>query len=51
MSAYFCVVPSYTGRGLAMGRSPIQGVVLKCQNGFLGSEVKSELEQARGSNP
>jgi len=51
MSTFFCVVLSCVGRDLAMGRSPIQGVVLKCQNGFLGSEVKSELEQARGSNP
>jgi hypothetical protein len=29
MSAFFCVALSYVGRGLAMGRSPVQGVVLK----------------------
>jgi len=27
MSAFFCVVFSFVGRGLLMGRSPVQGVL------------------------
>jgi len=38
-------------RGLATGRSPIQGVLPKCQNGFTVLEVNSESEQDRGPNP
>jgi hypothetical protein len=49
-SAFFCVVLSCVGRGLAMHRSPIQGDLEKCLNGFIFSEVSSELEQARGPN-
>jgi hypothetical protein len=26
------------GKGLALGRSPVQGVALKCQNGFMVSQ-------------
>jgi hypothetical protein len=32
-----------------MGRSPVQGVLLKCQNEFIVSEVGSESKQAEGS--
>jgi hypothetical protein len=37
-------------RGLVMGRSPIQGVLPKCLNGFTVSEVNSGSEEARGPN-
>jgi hypothetical protein len=36
---------------LAMGRSSVQGVLPKCLNGFITSEVNCELEQARGPKP
>jgi hypothetical protein len=45
MSAFFCVVLSCVRRGLVMDRSPIQGVLRKCLNGFIVSEVSSESEQ------
>jgi len=35
-------------RGLAMGLPPVQGVLTKCLNGLIDSEVISELQQARG---
>jgi len=31
-----------------MGRSPVRGVLPKCQNGFIVSEVTSESEQVGG---
>jgi hypothetical protein len=44
----FYVVLHCVGRGLAMGRSPIQGVLPKRPNGFVVSEVNSELERTTG---
>jgi len=38
------------GRGLAMGRFPVQGVLQKCLKGFIVSEVNCESEQANGLN-
>jgi hypothetical protein len=38
-------------RGLATGRSPVQGVLPKYLKEFLVSELNCELEQVRGSNP
>jgi hypothetical protein len=34
-----------------MGRSLVQGALLKCLKGFIVSEVKSDSERARGPNP
>jgi len=45
MYVSFSDVLSYVGRGLAMGRSPVQGVYLK---GFIVSQVKSVLRMDRG---
>jgi len=39
MSAIFCLVLSFVGRGLAMGRSSVQGVPQKCLKGFRVSEL------------
>jgi len=50
MSMFFCIVLSCVDKGLAMNRFSIKGVLLKCLNSFIVSEVKSELEQARGPN-
>jgi hypothetical protein len=47
----FCVVLSCVNRGLAVGRSPIQGVLPKYQKGFNVPEVHSESEQVRELNP
>jgi len=33
-----------------MGQSPEQGVIPKCRNGFVVSEVNSESERTRGYN-
>jgi hypothetical protein len=33
-----------------MGRSPVDGVLLKCLNGFVVLEVNSGSEQAKGPN-
>jgi hypothetical protein len=41
MSVFSCVVLSFVGRGLEMGRSPVQEV---------NSEVTCKLEQAREPN-
>jgi hypothetical protein len=49
-SASFCVVLSCVGRGLAVGRSPLQGTLPICLIGFIVSEVNSESEQPRGPN-
>jgi hypothetical protein len=51
MCAFFCVVLSCVDRGLAVGRSPVQGVLPKCLKEFIVSEVNSALEQAREPNP
>jgi hypothetical protein len=51
MSAFFCVVLSRVGRGLAMGRSPIKAVLPKSIKGFKVSKVFfSESNHARGPN-
>jgi hypothetical protein len=46
MSAIFCVVLSWVHRSLAMGRSPVQGILPKYLKGFTVSKVHSESEQA-----
>jgi len=51
MLAIFSALVSYEGRGLEMGRSPVQGIFPKCLRGFILSEVNSEPVQARGPNP
>jgi len=50
LSAFFCVVLSCLGRGLALGRSIVQVVLPKCMQGFVVSEVNSEWEETRGTN-
>jgi hypothetical protein len=45
MIAFYCVVLSCVGRGLAMGRSVCPEVLPKCLNGFTVSEVNSETDQ------
>jgi len=50
MSAFFCVVLSCVGRGLAMGRSPTQGVLSKYLKGFRVPELICASEQAWGLN-
>jgi hypothetical protein len=50
MSSFFCSMLSCVGRGFAMGRSPVQGVLPKCLIGFIVSEVNSESEKARRLN-
>jgi hypothetical protein len=47
MSAFFCVVLSCEGKDLAMGRSPVQGHLPKCLNGFVVSEFNPEFEENR----
>jgi hypothetical protein len=47
MSAYFYLVLSCTGAGLTMNRSPFQGVLPKCANGSIVSEVNFKIEQVR----
>jgi hypothetical protein len=42
---------SCVGRGLAVGRSPVKRVLPKRLKEFIVSEVKFELEQARGPDP
>jgi hypothetical protein len=51
MSAFFCVMLSCVDRGLGVSRSPVEGVLPICLNGFMVSEVNSESEQAGGPNP
>jgi hypothetical protein len=47
---YIFDVLSCVGPGLAMGRSPVQGVLPENLNGLVVSEVNFNLEQARGPN-
>lgn len=47
---YFSIVLSCVCRGFTMDQSLIQGVLLKCQNRFIVSEVNSELEQTKELN-
>jgi hypothetical protein len=47
VSPLSCVLVSGIDSGLAMGRSPVEGIVAKCLKGFIASGVNSELEQAR----
>jgi hypothetical protein len=42
-----CVVLSCVGRGLAICRSPVQGILPKCLNGFIVTEVNSEKRTIR----
>jgi hypothetical protein len=48
MYTFLCVMLLSGGRGHAMGSSPVPGVLPKCLNGFILSEVNSESEQTRG---
>jgi hypothetical protein len=50
MSAFLSVVLSSAGSGLAMGRSPAQGVLLAYPKLIVIWEVSSDLEHARGCN-
>jgi hypothetical protein len=50
MSIFFSVLLSCIGRGLAMGRFAVQGMLLTCLNGFIISEIYYESEQAKGIN-
>jgi hypothetical protein len=51
MSAFFCVVLSCVGSGLATGRSPVQGVPPDVQKYICNfRKSNSESEQARGRN-
>jgi len=51
MSSYFCVVLSCVGRGHALSRSPVQGVLSNVFNdSFSFSEAISELAEAKGSS-
>jgi hypothetical protein len=43
MSTCFCVVVSCVGTSLDMDRSPVQGALPKCLNGFIVSEVNSGI--------
>jgi hypothetical protein len=40
MSAFVCVVLYRAGRDPVMGRSPVQGVLPSCLNGFIKVKVK-----------
>jgi hypothetical protein len=51
MSMFCCVDLSCLGRGLAMARSLVQGILQKCLKRFIVSEVNSESEQIRGPKP
>jgi hypothetical protein len=51
VSAAFCTVLSCVGTGLVMCRSTVWGVLPKCPEEFIVSEVNSEQEQARASTP
>jgi hypothetical protein len=51
MSAFFYVVLSSVGTGLAIGRSPTLGILPTYLNGFIVLEVNSEPEQAGRLNP
>jgi len=48
MFVTFRVVLSCVSTGLAMGRSPAQGVLLNCLKEFIIAEVNSKSEQAGG---
>jgi hypothetical protein len=50
MSVFFSVFLFCVDRDLAMGRSPVQGIVLKYLKGFILSDVNSESEQTRAPN-
>jgi len=52
MSTFFGVVLSCVGRGLAMGRSPVQAVLPTCPkiDAWL-QKSNSDSEQSRGPNP
>jgi hypothetical protein len=51
MSAFFFSFAVLRRLGLSMGRSPFQGVLPKCLEGFIVSEVTSDLDEAKGPNP
>jgi hypothetical protein len=48
---FLCCAVVCIGRGLAVGRCPIQGVLRKCLTGLRVSDANSESEQVRGPNP
>jgi hypothetical protein len=54
MSTFFCIVlPSCVGRGLAMGRYPVQRAPpphRMSKKSFIASEINSELEKTTGPN-
>jgi hypothetical protein len=47
---FFCVVLSCVGRGLASGRSPVQGVLPTVQQIHKFQKINSEPEQAKRSS-
>jgi hypothetical protein len=51
MSAFYCVVLSCVGRGLAVGRFAIHRILPKCLERFRVARVNSVPEQARASCP
>jgi hypothetical protein len=51
VSAFFCLVLSCVGRGLAFGRSPVQGVLPTVQYVRKFQKINSEPEQAKRPNP
>jgi len=51
MSAIFCVWLSCVGKGLAVSRSLIWGVLPYCLNGVIVWKLNSESEQASRPNP
>jgi len=46
-----CVLLPCVGRGIAVSRFPVQGVLPKCLKGFKVSEVIRESVKAEGPNP
>jgi hypothetical protein len=49
-TAFFCVVLSCVGRGLEMGRYPVERVLPKRLKGFITSEVHSESGEITRTN-
>jgi hypothetical protein len=51
VSAFYCVVLSSVGRGLASGWSPVQGVLPTVQPMLKIQKINSEPEQAKRPDP
>jgi hypothetical protein len=51
VSTFFCLLLSCVGRGLASGRSPVQGVPLTVQYIHKFQKINSEQKEAKRSNP